>query len=131
MSRVLRAVPVLLVIAAMGCEQQSASEPETCVSGAVQGIRLRVVDATTGADAPFRDLLAIAVDGSYRDTLHLAQVTAAPPLQYWYLAAERDGRYAVSVEAQGYQPWSKADVAITRNGCELESVWLTVPLQPM
>jgi hypothetical protein len=119
------------LIAAMASCGRSDAEPLTCAEpGTAQGVDLTIVDSTTGSPFPFYDLYATATDGAYRDSLGVSAITAAPAHVYW-LASDREGTYAVTVQARGYQRWAKTGIVVSRSECRIVPAVLTVRLQPV
>jgi hypothetical protein len=45
------------------------------------------------------------------------------------LAYERAGTYTVTVEQQGYRPWSRSGVRVTKDECHVRGVSITARLQ--
>jgi len=111
-----------------GCGHSSAS-PLTCAEpGTAQGINLTIRDSISGAEFPFFDLYATAIDGPFRDSLGVSAITSSPTHAYW-LASDREGAYTVTVEARGYRPWIKNGVIVSRVDCKIRPAELTVMLQ--
>lgn len=99
-----------------------------CTDEAVSGIRLDILDSVTRAGKA-AEALAIAAEGSYRDTLEFWGFPDNTTSQ-WGLT-ERGGTYDLTVTAPGYLTWSKNDVVIHENECHVEPISLEVLLQPM
>ena len=119
---------ILLATSVVGCGQ-SSSAPLTCAGpGTAEGVNLTILDSITGAQLPFYDLYAIAVDGEYRDSLVVPAITSAPTHAYW-LASDREGTYGVTVQARGYRPWTKSGVVVSRVDCKIVPAVLTARLQ--
>jgi hypothetical protein len=78
---------------------------------------------------PFGNLYAIAVDGGFCDSLQIPDVTAPPARGVYWLASDREGTYTVSVQATGYQPWTRSGVVVRRVDCKIVPALLSVRLQ--
>jgi len=120
---------ILLVACGSACGQGASSEVLTCAEpGTAQGVNLTILDSISGAQFPFSDLYATAVEGAYRDSLGVSAITSAPTHPYW-LASDREGTYTVTVQASGYLPWTKRGVVVSRVACKIVPAVLTAKLQ--
>ncbi len=122
---------IALAVAAAGCAQpSSSSEPFTCAEpGTGHGIDITVIDSATSAQFPFSNLYAAAVDGEFRDSLQIPLVTGPPTRGVYWLASDREGTYTVTVQASGYQTWTRSGVVERRVDCKIVPAALTVRLQ--
>jgi hypothetical protein len=69
-----------------------------------------VVDAQSGAHAPFTEVSVTAVGGTYRDSVHVAAITDSLVRlgrEGVGLAREHPGTYAITVTASGYAKWTE------------------------
>lgn len=86
-------------------------------------VRDSITNATAGPGARI-----IARDGAFADTVLVPTDDAARfPYQ---LAHERAGTYTVTVERDGYRPWSRSGVRVTKDECHVRTLALTARLQP-
>ena len=107
----------LLGILASGC-REALPTSTSCVDIGVFGILVRTFDAGTGAPVTVNGT-AVATDGSYREeTVGYSYQGGAVA---YSLAAERAGRYRVTISVPGYQIWSR-DVNVTQGVCHVEPV---------
>jgi hypothetical protein len=95
-----------------------------CTLEARAAISVDVRDSVTNA-AVGRGSTIIARDGLYADTAEITSVFDGP----YGLAHERPGTYAVTVEQQGYRPWSRSGLRVTKDECHVRGVSITARLQ--
>ena len=95
-----------------------------CTLEARAAVSVDVRDSVTNA-AVGRGSRIIARDGTYADT---AEITSAFDGPYG-LAYERPGTYTVTVDQQGYRPWSRAGINVTKDECHVRGVPITARLQ--
>lgn len=124
-----RMVPVLLGASALplvGCDQLVGPMTRVCTAIAMPAIAVEVRDAST--DAPVGPgARIVASSGRFADTVH---VPANSNYQGAYgLASERAGVYTVTVEQQGYQPWSRAGIRVVADECHVKTVSVIARLQ--
>jgi hypothetical protein len=119
---------ILFVAYATACDQPSPVLLTCGEPGTAQGVNLTILDSITGAQFPFSDLYATAVEGAYRDSLAVSAITSIPTHPYW-LASDREGTYTVTVQASGYLPWTKRGVVVSRVECKIVPAVLTAKLQ--
>ena len=100
-----------------GCDILSVG----CTDEERPSLRIMVVDSISGAVVP--DPLIWIRDGAFVDTLHVFEGSAWGP-------GEREGRYAVIVEEDGYHPWTTIGIHVGHDGCHVETVELTARLRP-
>jgi hypothetical protein len=99
----------------------------TCSLEARPALTVDVRDSTTNAPAG-RGARIIARDGAFADTVLVP--TDDAELFPYPLAHERAGTYTVTVERDGYRPWSRSGVRVTKDECHVRTVALTARLQP-
>ena len=119
---------VAMLAGALACD--SAVGPGACTAIALPALDVTVLDSLT--EAPLASgARVIARDGAYADTSVTAPAgSSGPELAVQGLAYERAGRYSVTVERAGYQPWRRDGVVVRRGSCHVETVRLTALLQP-
>ena len=93
--------------------------PRLCNESRRIGITVTVRDSITGAPLT-EGVRVIARDGIFADT---ADADA------FSLAEERPGSYTVTVEKEGYQPWSRDDIRVIRGECHGQRVELVALLK--
>jgi hypothetical protein len=93
--------------------------PRLCSESRRIGITVTVRDSITGASLT-EGVRVIARDGIFADT---ADANA------FSLAEERPGNYTVTVEKEGYQPWSRDDIRVIRGECHGQRVELVALLK--
>jgi hypothetical protein len=105
----------------------SACPRGDCTAILLPGIRVTIVDGTTGN--PFAgDVTVTVTDGSYTETDSPPPLPAGPRVSS--LAGERPGTYRVEVLAPGYVTWVRTNVRVTRDDCHVRTVDLTAELEP-
>lgn len=87
-----------------------ACDVVTCPTVPQLAVSVFVDHADTGE--PVADALAVARDGSYADSV-LTQSNG-----YGRLAPNRAGTYEVTVEKDGFQSWTRSNVAVDLNECD-------------
>lgn len=126
----MRSLLLLGVLFPLACRTSTPAGLDCAEPGTSQGVGLAIADAKTGATFPFSDIVATAVDGSFRDSLSIPAIVASGDEKVLWLAPDREGTYAVTVRAKGYSPWSQNGVVVSRSDCKLVPVVLAVRLQP-
>jgi hypothetical protein len=96
-----------------------------CTADARAAISVDVRDSVTNA-AVGRGSTIIARDGAYADTAQITDVFDGP----YGVGYERAGTYTVTVEQQGYRPWSRPGIRVTKDECHVRGVPITARLQP-
>ena len=97
-------------------------EPGLCTTEARAGIVVHVADSVTGSET-FAGLEGTLVDPPYDESMIALEAHLVG-------AFERVGVYTVEVRAEGYQPWSRAGVAVRAGSCHVRSVELEARLVP-
>jgi hypothetical protein len=116
---------------ANGCAGTPAELPQTCAEpGTIQGVGLAIQDGKTGAAYPFYNIVAVATDGAFSDTLNIPSIPTLLEQRVFWLASDRPGNYTVTVQARGYAPWLKRGVVVARVDCKIIPNSLTVELIP-
>lgn len=108
----IRIIPCVLALVAVGCNDGSVTAVNcTDVGAAAMAITLQ--DSVTGAQGAFHDVVGIARDGTFRDSVRLASVAGTPTEPTGIpLAFGRSGTYDVEVRAAGYLPWKASAVDV-------------------
>ena len=107
-------------ISISGCEKDTA-ELECLVQ--TPGIALSVVDSINGS--PYAGpAVIVAKDGPFLDSVNVP-VTAHPTP----LARDRAGFYSISVKTPDHFQWTAANVLVTSNGCNVNTVNLTARMR--
>jgi hypothetical protein len=105
----------------------SACPGGDCTAILLPGIRVTIVDGTTGN--PFAgDVTVTVIDGSYTETDSPPPLPAGPRVSS--LAGERPGTYRVEVRAPGYVTWVRTNVRVRSGYCHVATVNLTAELEP-
>ena len=96
-----------------------------CTMEARAGITLTLVDSTTGVPLSGPgDMRLMVTDGMYRDSLR----TVVALVGFWGAAYERVGTYTATVDAEGYLPWRRDGIVVTRGLCHVRPVGVIVRL---
>jgi hypothetical protein len=120
----------VLALAFAGC-RGAATEIATCAEpGTNHGVGLAIQDGRSGAAFPFYDIVAIATDGAFSDTLRIPAIASLAAQGIFSLAKDRPGNYTVTVQARGYAQWTKSGVLVNRVDCKVIPNTLTVQLIP-
>lgn len=106
----------------LGCNSLTST---VCTDEARAAISVEALDSVTNAPVGAGARI-IASDGAFADTIITVENFGGP----YGLAYERAGSYAVTVEQEGYAPWSRSDVQVTRDECHVGTVRLTALLRP-
>jgi len=138
MSRLSRALPILLGGIALSClrsspENQGISVPGSgivCTEMFVAGLVVEVRDATTSEPAAFGAQGEIR-DGSYVEMLQVeGGGTVEPAVALRLVGAwERPGVYSVVVRKEGYRDWTTSGVIVEANECHVLRVTLQAGLE--
>ena len=117
--RSLRIIPLSVLVALCACD-----EP-LCGLSAGAGLRIRVRNSVSSIPL-FGDTGArvIARSGAVADT---APILASDV----YLLHGSLGMFFVSVEYPGYQLWTRSNVVVTKDGCNVRRTDLTADLEPL
>jgi hypothetical protein len=124
-SRLPRAAAVLIAPMLAAC-----SDPVFCTDDTPPAVEVTIRDLVT------QDYLTVVPrgvvrEGAFADSLVVWHGTVDPPQVLSMAAAfERSGVYAVHVEADEYEPWDTAGVAVSRNECHVITAQLTAALNP-
>jgi len=118
----------LLIAAAIvlqaGCSSPSDSgalDPRPdCTAEARAGIALTTVDSVSGQPIATAGIVS-AQDGTY-----LEKAVGLPPR--YFMAYERKGTYAVTVQIDGFQPWRMTNVVVPSDRCHVNTVTVTARL---
>lgn len=116
-------LPLVITLASSTCNLVPGST--VCTLQAIAAVSVDVRDSVTNTAAG-RGARIIARDGVFADTAKIANAYDGP----YGLAYERAGTYTVTVEQQGYRPWSRTGVSVTRDECHVRPVSITALLQP-
>ena len=100
-----------------------------CTTIALPGIVLQVVDSATGGPIVSPGGIVTARSRGVTDSARFGPVDERLPRLELSLAFERTGTYEVAVRAEGYRPWSRADVRVTFGECHVRTQRLTARLQ--
>jgi hypothetical protein len=119
-------ISALIPLAALIGACSNATPTDTnCLDIGIYGIRVKTFDAATGAPVSVQGTAA-AIDGSYREE-DTGYVSGGAPTAY-SLAAERAGRYRLSITVPGYQVWSQDNVIVRQGVCHVEPVAIDAQL---
>jgi hypothetical protein len=112
---------VSLAALAAGCQPQIGGGT-ICTMEFRYGISATVTDAATGANITPGSSLIVR-EGSYVDS-----VTAGPG-SFLAAAGERAGTYDVTVRREGYSPFTRGGVVVTKDECHVHPVQIEARLQ--
>jgi len=119
----MKSLTMSLLVVLVACRSPTGVR-YTCTDVEVMGIRLTVLDSTTGAAISGSTIRAIAMEGSYADTV---EWTIGSLIK---MVGERPGTYALTVAATGYQPWLRQDIRVVmEDQCHVRPVSVTAMMQ--
>jgi hypothetical protein len=109
----------------------ACSEPTLCTDDIRPAVEVTIVDRTT------QDYLVVVPrgvvrEGMFEDSLEVWSTTLENPPRVVSMtgADERAGVYAVQLEADGYQLWDTAGVAVSRDECHVRTATFTAEMEP-
>jgi hypothetical protein len=106
-------LPPIAILASAGCG--AAEVVANCTDQGNAGIVLTLEDSTTGARHPFTGIVAVAAEGTFRDTAQVTSITEDPHSSIFVaLVFERAGTYGVTVQADGYALWTISGVQVSK-----------------
>jgi hypothetical protein len=95
-----------------------------CTLEARAGVNLTIVDSLSGAGILGPGNIRLAVtDGVYTDSLRMTSFYS-----FWGAAYERSGTYTATVDADGFLPWRKDGIVVTRGLCHVRPTAVTARL---
>jgi hypothetical protein len=111
-----------------GCDSMVGST--VCATVAEPAIKVQILDSVSLVPVAPEEALVVARDGAFSDTARASLPGSNNGTPFFWLAAERAGTYAVTVQHPGYALWQRAGVRVTHDGCHVRTVQLTALLQP-
>jgi hypothetical protein len=107
----------------------TVSEPGAiCTQEARPALQVELRDKVTGASSGFTDVVVVARDGAYADSVVHA-VYPPPHETSIALAYERAGTYSLSVRASGYQAWERTGIVVDADRCHVVTQAFTALLE--
>jgi hypothetical protein len=109
--------PVVVVAACVAGGCSAAPTQSEVVCAPLPSMRfaatVTIEDSVSGQRAPFSRVEVLAVDGAYNERVRYDSIAASDSvaLHGINLGADRPGMYTLVVLADGYAPWSRANVA--------------------
>lgn len=118
---------VLLAALVGGCD---ATGPIVCTDEFVYGLEVEVENSETGE--PVAEALVVATDGAFADSARTRLSTRSEDeeVALAQLAGERPGTCEVTVEKETFLRWTRQDAEVTDGVCHVNTVTLTVRLEP-
>jgi hypothetical protein len=96
----------------------------TCTMVAYAGLSLQMVDSASGVAPSGLGVMRLKVtDGVYVDSLNTVTLIGS-----WASAWERAGTFIATVDADGYLPWRKDGIVVTRGLCHVRTTAVTARL---
>ncbi len=99
-----------------------------CTEEARPALMVALTDSISGANN-FTGVSVVARDGAYADSVAQPTYPGLPYNGPVALAYERAGNYTITVRADGYVPWVRTAVAVTRDQCHVVTVGITARLK--
>jgi hypothetical protein len=100
-------------------------EPVVCTTEYVYGLEIVLIDSETGGPTGL-GTIAVITDGDYEER---ALCEDRGPLGVAAVAAgERAGNYDITVDAEGYEAWTRGNVRVTADECHVKTVRITAEL---
>jgi hypothetical protein len=103
---------------------QNPLEDTACTMEARTAVQVEMRDARTGAALKGPATLTVR-DGAFVETAEIPEEFSSMGI-----AHERAGVYVVTVKKAGYRDWTRADVAVKRGECHVETATLRAELEP-
>ena len=100
--------------------------PGPCTTDIRWGIVVEVRDAVTSGPAADGARL-IAREGDY---VEIVEGPPVPGMTFLQAAAERAGKYTVTVQKAGYQDWTRDNIWVRASDCHVSTARLEARLQP-
>lgn len=116
---VFRGIPLLAVVSAFACTNL-VSDPIVCTAEFVYGVHITAVAASDGSPVTF-GLAGELSEGSYSEAM-------AATGNELVGAGERAGTYAATVDADGFETWTRSDIVVAENECHVIPVSITAEL---
>jgi len=104
---------------------QNPLDDTACTMEARTAVQVEMRDARTGAALNGPATLTVR-DGAFVETVEIPAEFASMGV-----AHERAGVYVVTVEKAGYRAWTRADVAVKRGECHVQTANLRAELVPV
>jgi hypothetical protein len=124
-SRAAYFVRAACALVALGCSaSHGVTDGTACTLEARAGITVDVRDSASNTPAG-KGSRIIAQEGAVADTSQQTLFGDGP----YGLVYERAGTYTLSVTQNGYQPWIKTGVQVTKGSCHVNGVAITARLQ--
>ncbi len=121
-----------LAAAALLCTGCGILDPGQCATVVVPGLSITVQDLATGKNVR-GPLVVIAREGTYADTAHIYNPTAAAPdsmdFNPYQLVMERPGTYDISVQAPGYGLWHVSGIQVIKGRCHVNTVQIVAQME--
>jgi len=126
--------PATLVLSATAAAKSSRTRPAmlqatgtlslACTMEARAGINVGIVDSVSAAAPSGLGVMRLKVtDGTYSDSLRTVTL-----LGNWASAWERSGSFTATIDADGYLPWRKDGIVVTRGLCHVRPTSVTARL---
>jgi hypothetical protein len=114
----------VIISVSLSCEDDPV-EPVVCTTEYVYGLEIRLIDSETGGPTGL-GTIAVISDGDYEE---LALCEDRGPIGVACLAAgERAGTYDITIDAEGYEPWTRSGVRVTKDACHVKTVHIIADL---
>jgi hypothetical protein len=126
MKNVIISLFAILILAGLS---SCSNDGVTCTAENVYGLTITLHEFETGQAITTGKVVGIARDGNYTDTLqqwHRFDSTQAISLSG---AGERAGKYAIRINLEGYEPWMRENVIVTRDECHVHPQKITAFLK--
>jgi hypothetical protein len=123
-----RLVLICFALAFMSCRDSIVNGGRICSTEARVGIQVAVRDVITGLPAA-TDVLALAQDHSFIDTLRTLPFGSPDSALTLYGVYERAGVYSVMVKKTGYRDWIRTNVVVDKDECHVITVQLDARLE--
>lgn len=121
--------PMVYMVALMlvGCGEAPGV---VCTKEARSSLQVTVLDAVTGRPVCDAMVAVTALNGNLTETLTTPGPTVDSSTCNYFGPYEQPGRFLVMASREGYQTAQQSDVAVGRDECHVQTVELTLQLQP-
>ena len=113
---------LILGVAAVSFLTACEQGPQACTAIFAYGLSVQVEDSVSGARLA-SEVAVTADDGDYHEVLQTVDSVS------FFGAGERAGSYTVRVIKDGYAPWEKSGVVVTKDECHVKGVAVVAKLR--
>lgn len=117
----------MVALVLVGC---GGTPAVVCTREARSSLQVTVLDAVTGRPVCDAAVAVTALNGNLTEMLATPGPTVDSSTCNYFGPYERPGTFLVMAGREGYQTAQQSDVAVTRDECHVQTVEVTLRLQP-